>query len=363
MNRRYILILITLAITLSIVATSALITNHGYAQNERVLYQLRVTGSLRGTVTDQTGAAIPGVTVTLVSDRLRREAITDESGKYAFQRVPTGSYRLVFHVSGFATEKRDVTVSVGQMAQSDVQLQRGALPSPSTAPSPSATLVPSPTLTPATPSPSPDTSPAVSPSPAASPSTTPILGDPLIEDEVRKLLDRAIAFNPPNEMRQGTAERMAARVAFNEIPMEVLTRGLPGRGQPQVESIKVSSVMKVVLIGDRETFAIENLNNEEQVVAGKQFSQWEWSVTPLVSGDQELFLRASATISTPHRGDKIVDIPVLQKTIRVRVDPFYVMRRFIANNWQWLWSVVLAPIAVGAWRLKKGKKTQRAGFR
>lgn len=254
-----------------------------------------------------------------------------------------------------AIDRRDVQVLIGRTSQTDVQLRSGPLPTPSYFPSPSATFIPSPT-------PPPSPFPSNTPTPAASPETSPTPEDPL-EAEVQKLVERAIAFNPPSEMRQGAAEIISARITFKEIPKEVLIEGLPGRGQPRVERIKVGSDMKVALIGNQEAFAIQNLNNEEQVVAGKQFAQWEWNVTPLVSGTQELVLRASATISIPNRPNKNVDIPVLHRTIKVRIDPFYASRRFISNNWQWLWTALVVPIALAVWRLRKGKKTQRAGFR
>ena len=380
MKRRHFLILITLNLTFA-TGLAAEMTNRGlaicspltvvwpptYTQDERGPDKAQVTGSVGGTVTDQNGAVIPGAKVTLVSRRLTREMTTDESGRYEFRAVPIGSYRLSVRVPGFAVDRRDVQVLIGRTSQTDVQLRSGPLPTPSYFPSPTATFAPTPTPPPS-PSPSntptPAISPAISPTPAASPTPemSPTPEDPL-EAEVQKLVERAIAFNPPSEMRQGAAEVISARITFQEIPEEVLIKGLPGRGQPQVERIKVSSVMKVALIGDQEAFTIQNLNNEEQAVAGKQFAQWEWKVTPVVSGDQELILRASATISTPNRPEKNVDIPVLHRTIKVRVDPLFALRRFISNNWQWLWSALLVPIALAFWRLRKGRKAQRAGFR
>ncbi len=377
MKRRHILILITLGLTFSVVIRAAEMSNCSPAisplnmawpprdtQDERGRDEVQVTGDVRGTVTDPSGAVIPGAKVTLVSRSLTRETTTDASGRYAFRAVPIGSYRLTVRVPGFAVDRRSVRVLIGRTSQTDFQLQSGPLPTPSPSAIPSATLTPSPTPPPPSPSPTNTPTPANSPTPAASPTSTtiPISLDPF-EAEVQKLLDRAIAFNPPSEMRQGATEIISARIAFQEIPKEVLIEGLPGRGQPQVERIKVSSVMKVTLIGDHAAFAIQNLNNEEQAVAGKEFAQWEWRVTPLVSGNQELVLRASAVISTPNRPEKNVDIPVLHKTIKVRVDPFYASRRFISNNWQWLWTALVVPIALAVWRLRKRKKTQRAGFR
>ena len=342
--------------------------------------QMTLKGSLTGTVTDRSGAVLAGVKVSLLSPNFRREAVTDEAGRYSFREVPVGSrYRLVFRIEGFTTtEKRNIQVQVGGTAQIDAQLQTGPFPTPSTTPTPIGTPTPTPTptgtstptpsVTPAPASPTPSIGPSPNLSPTSSPSNLPNstptpIGDPAIEAEVQKLMDRAIAFNPPSEMHQGTAEIISTRITLQSIPDEILKEGMPGRGQPQVEQIKVGSVMTVRLIGDEKAFTIQSLNSEEQAVAGKQFAQWEWNVTPLVSGDQNLYLRVSAKISTPNRGEKTVDIPVMHRRIKVRVDPLYASRKFVGDNWQWLWTALVIPIGVGLWKMRKGKKAQRAGFK
>jgi hypothetical protein len=60
--------------------------------------------SLRGQVTDQSGAVVLKVPVTLVApDGGVREDITDESeGRYVFRDLPAGTYTLRVHVKGFA---------------------------------------------------------------------------------------------------------------------------------------------------------------------------------------------------------------------------------------------------------------------
>ena len=49
-------------------------------------------GGIRGTVSDATGAALPGVTVTAtqVGTGLARTAMTDTAGTYAFSELPLG---------------------------------------------------------------------------------------------------------------------------------------------------------------------------------------------------------------------------------------------------------------------------------
>jgi outer membrane receptor protein involved in Fe transport len=69
------------------------------------------TASVTGTVRDQTGAPLPGVTVELTAPRGGTlAAATDASGKYRFEGVAAGSYALSFRLLNFADQRRDVQV-------------------------------------------------------------------------------------------------------------------------------------------------------------------------------------------------------------------------------------------------------------
>ena len=73
--------------------------------------------SLRGQVTDQSGAVVPGVTVTVIGPSgTMREVQTDPSdGRYVFRDLPPGTYTLQIHVNGFADfEKTGVVIVRGQ---------------------------------------------------------------------------------------------------------------------------------------------------------------------------------------------------------------------------------------------------------
>ena len=79
---------------------------------------------LTGTVTDSTGAVLPGVTVTAVHEATgnRFEAVTDERGAY---RVPArvGGYQMTAELQGFATVTRTgLQLLVGQTAVVNMQM-------------------------------------------------------------------------------------------------------------------------------------------------------------------------------------------------------------------------------------------------
>ncbi|MGE3510346.1 MAG: carboxypeptidase regulatory-like domain-containing protein [Vicinamibacterales bacterium] len=87
-------------------------------------------GSLTGTVTDQQGAAIPGVSVVITSmtSGESRVFVTDSSGKYTAPDLNPGRYRVAFELSGFnRVEREDVSVALGRTFALDARLQVGAV--------------------------------------------------------------------------------------------------------------------------------------------------------------------------------------------------------------------------------------------
>ena len=83
-------------------------------------------GSLKGQVTDQSGAFVPNVPVSLVwPDGTVRQAKTDESsGRYSFPDLPEGTYTLRIRLKGFAdVDKPGIAIARGQPNTLDIQLE------------------------------------------------------------------------------------------------------------------------------------------------------------------------------------------------------------------------------------------------
>ena len=87
------------------------------------------TTSLRGTVTDASGAAISGAKVKLSSAArgFDRAATTGASGSYEFLQLQPGTYQLTTEMSGFRkSEQKDVQLLVDTPATVNVKLEVGA---------------------------------------------------------------------------------------------------------------------------------------------------------------------------------------------------------------------------------------------
>ena len=75
------------------------------------------TGAIDGVVVDQSGAVMPGVTVTVAQPAtgLERTVVTDENGLFRVLLLPVGAYTLNAELAGFLPQKQsDVRVNVGQ---------------------------------------------------------------------------------------------------------------------------------------------------------------------------------------------------------------------------------------------------------
>src|SRR2546428_572623 len=73
-------------------------------------------GSIEGTVTDASGAVVPGVTLKArnVNTSATDTATTDASGLFRFLVLPVGTYEVVAEHRGFATlVQKDVVVTIG----------------------------------------------------------------------------------------------------------------------------------------------------------------------------------------------------------------------------------------------------------
>jgi hypothetical protein len=71
-------------------------------------------GSIAGRVTDETGGALPGVTVELRSGPATPPTVTNSAGEYSFNHLPPGRYEVSFALINFASaRRRDVTVQTG----------------------------------------------------------------------------------------------------------------------------------------------------------------------------------------------------------------------------------------------------------
>src|SRR5260370_21947940 len=86
------------------------------------------TATLTGTVEDQNGAVVPGVSVTVqnVGTSAERQATTNDSGNFTIPLLPPSTYTITARRDGFTPlEIRNITLNVGDQKALQIQLKAG----------------------------------------------------------------------------------------------------------------------------------------------------------------------------------------------------------------------------------------------
>src|SRR5262245_20390512 len=89
-----------------------------WAQSER--------GTIRGTITDPTQAAVVGAAVVAVNEStgVRSQTLTGEAGNYQISQIPAGTYTVEVEMKGFRKLAREkIRVGVSQVVGLDLALE------------------------------------------------------------------------------------------------------------------------------------------------------------------------------------------------------------------------------------------------
>src|SRR5579863_10468586 len=124
MMRKYLRVTVTFTLLLVMLGLIDAV-NQSYAQEG-----LGATATLTGRITDETGAVVPGASLTLTSNTggLPRTTTSNDSGYYTFSFLGPGSYKLSVTKSGFSDVVIPVlTLQVNQTASVNVTMKPGKL--------------------------------------------------------------------------------------------------------------------------------------------------------------------------------------------------------------------------------------------
>ncbi|MCZ6877354.1 MAG: carboxypeptidase-like regulatory domain-containing protein, partial [Acidobacteria bacterium] len=88
----------------------------------------QTTGTLLGTITDETGAVLPGVTIQINNQDtgLTRTAISNDTGRYNAPNLALGVYQVSAELPGFKTSTlSEIHLTVGAQITANMVLQIG----------------------------------------------------------------------------------------------------------------------------------------------------------------------------------------------------------------------------------------------
>ncbi|SUY26976.1 Uncharacterised protein [Burkholderia oklahomensis] len=177
-------------------------------------------------------------------------------------------------------------------------------------------------------------------------------------DEARaKMLNGNVVFNVPTPV--DVDDSCPCRIDVVLSP----TRGLrdlqklivehnPDAGNFENAQIQVSDRMSAQLTADPDDFAVDPKGDQEQAVGTVSPVMWSWTITPNHWGRHTLQLVLKALVTVDGQPTPIV-LTTLDKSIQVTVTPFGRVKRFFAANWQWIWTTLLAPLALWLWKYRR----------
>jgi len=100
------------------------------SSNSMVWAQVASTGAIFGTIVDNSGAAVPAASITVVNQatQVKRNLTSNDTGFYSAESLLAGSYEVTVQKPGFKeTVLRDLTLAPGQRLQSNITLEVGAV--------------------------------------------------------------------------------------------------------------------------------------------------------------------------------------------------------------------------------------------
>jgi len=106
----------------TLVLCACLLPAPGWAQETRA--------TVAGTVTDDQGAVVPGVTVTVLNTdtNVSSESVTNQAGVFTVQKIQPGPVKVTASLTGFKTFVREgLSLRTGETVTLGIQLVVGAL--------------------------------------------------------------------------------------------------------------------------------------------------------------------------------------------------------------------------------------------
>ncbi len=227
-------------------------------------------------------------------------------------------------------------------------------PSPQAQPEPTPPPPPPPSEAP----PPPKTHPVhgIKKPPTAATRPAPSVNLSAVDEILRQLPTGNIAFNVPDTMVMGRTYGihlvLSPRKSIQDLQAE-LQQKVEGHDELQGATVSIAPEMEARLTG--QDFKIDAVTPERQAVSNERGTDWQWDISATKQGNQELHLTLNVILtvngaSLPH------SLQTFDRRITVRVTWGQRLSGFIGTNWQWLWTVLVVPLAAWIWQALKKRK-------
>lgn len=180
----------------------------------------------------------------------------------------------------------------------------------------------------------------------------PAADDPYAEVEAffASLPEEAIVFHVPRSapLREAFVVRLVVQpgadaAALKEVLVEAQPEARPG--DIHTREAKLAPEMQATLTS--ATLSIKARGAETQLVRRDAPTEWSWDVTAPAGGSHRLTL---ALYAVPRGRASGIKVKTFDETLVVKV-PFLVEAKdVLAENWEWMWTLVVGPLLAVGWR-------------
>jgi hypothetical protein len=169
-----------------------------------------------------------------------------------------------------------------------------------------------------------------------------------------------IAYSIPEEMKVQKNYSVKVRISkkYNQSKAELILGNEDAINNPDypsiamIEDVKVSGEMSAELRGDADEFKIVSLSTPTQNIDDESYTEWEWVVKPLKSGQSPLKLVVKVK-------DFNKDIVVFNRNIKIKSNVPVAVESFFDKYWQWIMTTIIIPIFLYFWNRKR-RKTKKS---
>lgn len=138
-------------------------------------------------------------------------------------------------------------------------------------------------------------------------------------------------------------EAIKAQLLLSTIEEDVnkLASQLTATGPKTIANIEVSKIIKANIIAPN--FKITYVTPEEQILAEKKSTEWEWILQPLTAGNHEVKLVVTAVIKVGNR-ETTHSLEKFNKVLTIEITKKQILENWWDENYKWVIGTLLLPL-------------------
>jgi hypothetical protein len=175
-------------------------------------------------------------------------------------------------------------------------------------------------------------------------------------DSVLSALEKAsIAFSAPSTINVNDNAIIELLLSAQSSTRELI-HVIEAQGDVDTATVRIANRMEARLTGGG--FRITAITPEEQAVTLSEPTGWKWEVSPTETGHHKLHLTLTALLSVDDQTSRRA-IRTFDTDIDVEVTLVQRTSMFVNENWQWLFTVLVIPVAGWLWKSRNRKQGRK----